>query len=128
MVTRQRTATLRALKEADAFLTAQELHSRLLSSGSRAGLSTVYRSLEYLVSNGEVDVIRDQDNSARYRICREAEHHHHLRCRVCQQSIELIDPEIEVWARKVAKRHRYVNVAHEVELVGECRECRATSR
>lgn len=105
-------------------MTAQALHSVLLASGSKAGLSTVYRSLEVLVTTGDIDVIHDQDNVAQYRMCREAQHHHHLRCRQCQRSVELVDPEIEAWAKKIAKRHRYANVAHQVELVGECRDCR----
>lgn len=128
LVTKQRTDTVRALKEANAFLTAQELHSLLNASGSKAGLSTVYRSLDHLVETGQVDVIRDHDNVARYRMCREVEHHHHLRCRQCHRSIDLVDPQIEEWAKKIARRHRFVNVAHEVELVGECRECRRGSR
>jgi Fur family ferric uptake transcriptional regulator len=128
LITQQRTDTVQALEEANVFLTAQELHSVLKSSGSKAGLSTVYRSLEYLVEAGNVDVIRDQDNVARYRMCREIEHHHHLRCRECHRSIELVDPQIEEWAKKMARRHRFTNVAHEVELVGECQDCRSATK
>jgi hypothetical protein len=28
----------------------------------------------------------------------------------------------------MARRHRYANVSHLVELVGECHECRSTHR
>lgn len=125
LVTRQRTAILNALKDADAFLTAAEIHSALQRSGFRAGLSTVYRSLEMLAEKGEVDVIRHDEGSARYRMCREDSHHHHLRCRVCNRSTDLVDEELEAWASKMARRHRYANVSHLVELVGVCHECRS---
>lgn len=127
LVTRQRTEILRALQHADAFLTAAELHSSLLSKGVRASLSTVYRSLEMLVEAGLVDAVRDEESS-RYRMCAEDRHHHHLRCRRCHRSIELVDEEIERWASAVARRHRYTDVSHHVELIGECNICRGSRR
>ncbi|MGH9197868.1 MAG: transcriptional repressor, partial [Acidimicrobiia bacterium] len=65
-MTRQRTEILRALQSTDAFLTAAELHSRLIASGVTTGLATVYRSLDMLVDSGQVDAVRDEQIT-RYR-------------------------------------------------------------
>jgi len=42
----------------DEFRSAQEIHAALGGSGTRVGLATVYRNLQAMVADGEVDVIR----------------------------------------------------------------------
>lgn len=128
LVTRQRIAILRTLEDAEAFLTASELHSAMSEAGVTAGLATVYRCLEELVAAEKVDVLRHEGESARYRMCPENKHHHHLRCRICHSSVDLVDPDLEAWAQKVARRNRFSNVSHSIELVGECRDCRSDER
>jgi Fur family ferric uptake transcriptional regulator len=121
--TRQRAAIAAALSEVDSFLSAQDLHALLREQGAAVGLTTVYRNLQAMSDRGEVDVVRRSDGEALYRMCETGEHHHHLVCRSCGFSVEIESDDVERWTRRVAKRHRFSEVSHDVELFGLCEEC-----
>lgn len=121
--TKQRLALEDALRSAGAFKTAQQLHDRLRSSGSRVGLTTVYRNLQNLVAQGRIDVLRNADGEAIYRLCATDAHHHHLVCRVCGSSVEIASDEVEAWATRTARAHGFTSVTHTAELYGVCGTC-----
>jgi Fur family transcriptional regulator, ferric uptake regulator len=121
--TRQRTAILHALQEADSFLSAQELYDALRDKGLRVGLTTVYRNLQMMADENEVDVVRREDGESIFRRCDADDHHHHLVCRSCGYTVELANDELETWARSFAKKHRFSEVTHDLELFGLCRAC-----
>jgi Fur family ferric uptake transcriptional regulator len=125
--TRQRTAVVATLADSDEFLSAQELHARLVERGESVGIATVYRALQALAEDGEVDVIRAGDGEAAYRRC-SARHHHHLTCRVCRRTIEIDNATVERWARRVADQHGFVDVDHVVEVFGTCPDCARAGR
>ena len=56
--------------------------------GESIGLTTVYRSLQSLVNEKIIDVLRRDDGQAIYRLCGDA-HHHHLVCKGCGDTIEI---------------------------------------
>ncbi len=56
--TRQRAAVVAVFDELEGFHSAQEVHARLRTSGDTVGLSTVYRAVQALVDDGELDSIR----------------------------------------------------------------------
>lgn len=121
--TRQRTAILEVLQEADSFLSAQRLHDELRSKGMKVGLTTVYRNLQLMTDLDEVDVVRREDGEAMFRRCDAAEHHHHLVCRSCGFTVELANDQLEAWAAALARKHRFSEVTHDLELFGLCRSC-----
>ena len=120
--TRQRTAVIAALGEADTFRSAQELHAQLAAAGERVGLATVYRTLSALSSAGEVDVLIRDDGESVYRRCSDT-HHHHLVCRQCGRAEEISGPTVEAWASAEASRHGFTEVQHTVEITGLCGSC-----
>ncbi|NAZ85792.1 Fur family transcriptional regulator [Kineococcus indalonis] len=120
--TRQRSAVSALLDEADAFLSAQELHARLRERGDSVGLATVYRALQALAEDGDVDVLRTDDGEAVYRRCSTG-HHHHLVCRSCGRTVEVEGPQVESWARRVGAEHGFTAVEHVVEVFGVCAAC-----
>ncbi|WP_432514101.1 Fur family transcriptional regulator [Kineococcus sp. SYSU DK001] len=123
--TRQRSAVSAALDEADAFLSAQDLHARLRERGENVGLATVYRALQVLAEDGDVDVLRTDDGGeAVYRRCSTG-HHHHLVCRRCGATVEVEGPQVEAWARRVGSEHGFTAVQHVVEVFGVCADCSA---
>jgi len=121
--TRQRAAIKDALVSAEGFRTAQELHDELKAEGRRVGLTTVYRNLQALATAGEVDVLRTSEGEAIYRRCGTGEHHHHLVCTRCGNSVEVASEEVEAWAVRVAKRHGFTPVDHTAEVFGVCASC-----
>lgn len=127
--TRQRTAVLAVLQEADRFRSAQDLHTVLKRRGDAIGLTTVYRTLQVLTDAGDVDVLRTDDGESLYRLCRGGRrHHHHLHlvCRSCGRAVEVDDTDVQRWAHRLADRHGYSDVSHNVEIYGTCESCAPT--
>ena len=120
--TRQRTAVFALLGDLEGFRSAQDLHALLRERGEAVGLATVYRALQALVDDGQVDVLRTTDGEAAYRRCSPV-HHHHLVCRSCGRAVEVADPPVERWAARVAAEHGFADVQHQVEVFGTCAAC-----
>ena len=118
--TKQRTAILAALNNADDFMTAQQLHDLLKSDGESVGLATVYRNMQPLVDAGLVDVIITDSGEAIYRQCATDAHHHHLVCRECGKTIEFLAPQLESWAHEVAENNGFTAIQHTMEIFGLC--------
>ena len=122
--TRQRAAIASALEGSAEFRSAQEIHASLVGSGTRVGLATVYRNLQAMASEGEVDVIRTAEGEAVYRAC-STDHHHHVVCRSCGLTVEVTGDAVERWAESVASAHGFTQVRHTVEMDGLCPACSA---
>lgn len=90
--------------------------------GEKIGLTTVYRSLQSLVNDKIVDVLRRDDGEAIYRLCGES-HHHHLVCKSCGQTVEIEGGAIEKWAKTMATEHGFRDVGHTAEIFGLCSKC-----
>ena len=125
--TRQRSLLRELVSENDAFRGAQELHRLLRERGESVGLATVYRNLQVLVEDGEVDTLRGEDGEVLYRQC-SPQHHHHLVCRGCGRVEEVRGPAVEQWADRAASAHGFTDVAHTVEIFGLCPACSAPAR
>ena len=120
--TRQRTAVADALEAQGEFRSAQEIYDIVRQRGDSVGLTTVYRTLQAMAEDGQVDVIVRGDGESVYRQCSPS-HHHHLVCRACRSTIEIDAPDVERWATEVAARHGYRDVTHTVEVFGLCPRC-----
>jgi Fur family ferric uptake transcriptional regulator len=120
--TRQRGAVSALLAEAEGFHSAQDLHAMLRSRGDAVGLTTVYRTLVSMAEAGEIDVMQTPGGENLYRRC-SGGHHHHLVCRSCGRTVEVLGPAVEAWADKVAAQHGYRDVSHTLEIFGTCPAC-----
>lgn len=119
--TRQRAALTEMLAQIPEFVSAQDLHTRLAAAGSSVGLATVYRNLQALADDGEVDVLRTDTGEALYRACRSATHHHHVVCRVCGRTVEVEGPPgLNTWSQRVSDEHGFREVTHTLEVFGVC--------
>jgi Fur family transcriptional regulator, ferric uptake regulator len=121
--TQQRLEILRQLENAQGFQSAQQLHRLLGDRGAQVGLATIYRTLQSLADAGEVDVLQIDAGESVYRRCETKEHHHHLVCRSCGVTVELSSVDVERWATRIARVHRFSDVTHIAELFGLCRSC-----
>jgi len=124
--TRQRTAVAAVFDDLEGFHSAQEVHARLRADGDSVGLSTVYRAVQALADDGELDSIRTDSGEALYRRC-STQHHHHLVCRGCGRTVEVAGPAVERWADRVADEHGFADVSHTLEIFGTCADCRAAA-
>lgn len=121
--TRQRAALESMLEQTAGFHSAQQLHQMLHARGESVSRATVYRILQSMAQEGELDVLRSQDNESRYRRCQRQEHHHHLVCRHCGHTVEVTESVVERWASRTARKHGFSSVSHTVELLGICANC-----
>jgi Fur family ferric uptake transcriptional regulator len=121
--TRQRAAVEAVLAGIDDFLSAQDLHARLRTQGQNVGLATVYRTLQAMATDGDVDMMRTGDGEAVYRRCSSGFHHHHLVCRSCGRTVEVEGPAVERWADKIGAENDFSDVVHTLEIFGTCSDC-----
>ena len=122
-MTRQRDAVRTIFARLDGFHSIQDVHARLRESGDAVGLTTVYRTVQSLAEDGELDSIRTDSGEALYRRCSTEHHHHHLVCRTCGRTVEVAGPAVERWARRVAEEHGFADPSHTVEVFGTCADC-----
>jgi Fur family ferric uptake transcriptional regulator len=120
--TRQRAAVAAVLADTDEVRSAQELHALLREGGDKVGLATVYRNLQAMAADGEIDMLRTDEGEAVYRACSTG-HHHHLVCRVCGRTVEVEGPTVEAWATRVSAEHGFTEVRHTLEIFGTCATC-----
>jgi Fur family ferric uptake transcriptional regulator len=123
--TRQRAAVEAVLADIDDFMSAQALHSKLRAQGHAVGLATVYRTLQTMASDGDVDMMRSGEGEAVYRRCNTGHHHHHLVCRSCGRTVEVEGPAVERWADKIGAENDFSDVVHTLEIFGTCSDCQA---
>jgi Fur family ferric uptake transcriptional regulator len=121
--TKQRSSVSSFLDGQGTFLSAQEVYAELREQGNGIGLATVYRALQAMVEDGEVDVLRTDDGESVYRRCGSDHHHHHLVCRSCGRTVEVEDRPVERWALKIGAKHGFVDLEHQVEVFGTCADC-----
>lgn len=120
--TKQRLAVEGALEALDSFRSAQEIHDLLIHQDAGVSLTTVYRTLQAMESDGSVDSVLTSDGESLYRSC-SAGHHHHLLCRKCGLTIEISAKTVEKWTEDIAQEHGFVQPDHTIEITGICADC-----
>ena len=115
-VTGPRVKILQMLEEtADRHLSAEEVHKALVEIGEDVGLATVYRVLtQFEAANLIVRHNFDGGHSV-YELS-DGDHHDHMVCTETGNVIEFFDEEIERIQKKIADRHGYDIVAHNLVL------------
>ena len=121
-MSRSNPRVLSTLERAGGFASAQEVYKLMQREGEKIGLTTVYRSLQSLVNDKIVDLLRREDGEAIYRLCGER-HHHHLVCKSCGETVEIEGGAIEKWAKTMAEEHGFRVVGHTAEIFGICSKC-----
>lgn len=119
--TKQREEVWRALERNPGFVSAQELHQTLREIGSTIGLATVYRTLNALAEEGNVDALTREGENL-FRACSPG-HHHHIICRECGLTKEIEASAVEAWAKAVAAEHGFSDPQHIVDIFGTCGAC-----
>jgi Fur family ferric uptake transcriptional regulator len=114
---------MHALSEPPGFVSAQELHARMLLAGQRVGLNTVYRALNTFADRGWVDVVRRPSGEQLFRRRPGPRHAHYLLCRGCGHSVAVTSELVEHWAGTVGDEHGFTDVEHVIELTGLCAHC-----
>ena len=118
---------LEVLKEQHQLASAQDIFGLMRGDDATApGLTTVYRSLESLVSMGLVQAVDLGDGERRYEMVKPGEHHHHLVCDSCKASVHLDSCLIEELEGGIRSKYGFQVKGHILEIFGMCQACQTT--
>src|ERR1700734_981203 len=99
---------LEILERTSELTSAQDIHGQLRAEDDKApGLTTVYRSLESLVSMGLVQAVDLGDGERRFEMVERGEHHHHLVCDKCRRSVHLDSCLVHELADSIRKQYGF---------------------
>jgi Fur family peroxide stress response transcriptional regulator len=118
---RQRECMLEWLRETDSHPTATQIHSRLLAEMPSLSLGTVYRNLEVLVADGEIDEVASGVGAARYD--GNPDPHHHFHCEDCGTIIDIDMSVPRGLEKKLAGDYGLVSNRVRMAFFGLCPEC-----
>lgn len=114
-VTRQRTAILRVLTQAEDHPDANELHLRAKEIDPTVSLATVYRTLSVLENQGAIHRHAFEGGGARFETA-DVPHHDHLIDVETGDVIEFSSDKIEQLQAMIAEELGYEVVHHRLEL------------
>lgn len=86
--TQQREAILETIRTATGPMTVDEIHDAAQRDVAHLGIATVYRTIKLLLDAGEIHSVTLPDGQPRYEAA-DLGHHHHFRCRRCEQVFDL---------------------------------------
>jgi len=119
-VTKARLAVFRALVGSEP-LSMHELVAR-----SRAvDRASVYRTVELFE---RLSIVQRLNTGWKYKIeltDKFADHHHHLTCTCCGQTVAMNEQELESFIDQLARNHGFVPGSHQIEIQGLCAACQA---
>lgn len=120
---------LEVLEQSETLSSAQDIYGQMRVGNEKApGLTTVYRSLELLVSQGLVQAVALGDGERRYELVKPGEHHHHLVCENCRTSVHLDQCVVEELEASIKSKYGFQVRGHVLEIFGVCSQCHAHGR
>ncbi len=119
--TRSQERIMEALKSLKRAISAQDLYIELRKRKQDMGLATVYRSLEALKLQGEVQVRTLSNGESVYSPIQSDRHH--LTCVSCGASIPIDECPVHDLERQLEKAHQFKVYYHTLEFFGLCDRC-----
>ncbi len=122
-----RSAVVEAIGREGGCLSAEEVSERVRAAGKRVGTASVYRALSVLREVGLLHGVSMPGAPLRYELVLPGgDHHHHLVCDRCGETVGFEDPELEAAIARLSERVPYAIAAHDVTLRGTCPSCSRT--
>ena len=121
-MTSARRFTLEELQNAETHLTAIQIHENLKEKLPSLNLSTVYRTLEFLVEKQLVSVSNLGKGSPVYEPI-SADLHHHLVCLNCNHIAELKHETVNHFFNAINKEMEFEVQTNHLVLYGHCTSC-----
>lgn len=119
--TRSQEKILAVLKNLNRSISAQNLYVELRNREQEMGLATVYRSLEALKIQGEVQVRTLANGESEYSLVKSDRHH--LTCVNCGVSFPIDGCPVHDLEQQLEKSHTFKVYYHTLEFFGLCQKC-----
>ncbi|MEN9518595.1 MAG: hypothetical protein RLZZ381_1183 [Cyanobacteriota bacterium] len=119
--TRSQKRILTLLQSLKRSISAQDLYIELRNRKQDMGLATVYRSLEALKLQGEVQVRTLANGESEYSLIKSDRHH--LTCVNCGASIAIDECPVHNLEQQLETSHTFKVYYHTLEFFGLCQKC-----
>ncbi len=123
-LTSARKAVLEFLEDSSFHQTAAEIHQGLVERLPSLNLSTVYRSLDYLIARQLVSVADIGRGSPVYEIVSD-QPHHHLVCLNCDHVYDLDHATVEYLFNQIEADQSFEIRTNHLVLYGICESCQS---
>ncbi|RNC29831.1 MAG: Peroxide-responsive repressor PerR [Candidatus Dichloromethanomonas elyunquensis] len=121
--TKQRRAILELFNRQEKHLAAEEVHQLVRFQLPKISLGTVYRNLEALSEQGDLQKTVFPDGKARFEGAKH-EHHHHMVCLGCSNIVDISLCPVRPEMKDLLNAEEFEAVYHRFEVFGYCRDCR----
>ena len=121
-MTPQRKVILEELRKVNTHPSADELYVMVRRRLPRISLGTIYRNLEILTANGQIQKL--EQGSSLKRFDGNAENHYHIRCIRCDRVVDApvaFDPALD---RDLKSMTDFDIIGHRLEFIDICPACR----
>ncbi len=118
--TRQRSVIQRVLLEANRPLNPRDILAAAQVKAPGLGIATVYRTLQTMMTDGALAVVKIPGEAARYEITGK-EHHHHFQCRECHGVFDVPGCPTDKLTKLAPKGFHLES--HHLVLYGVCPPC-----
>ena len=125
-ITTARQLILDELHDAETHLTAAQIFDILKERLPSLNISTVYRSLEYLVQKQLVSVSDLGLGTQVYEQVKD-QIHHHLVCLNCKEILDLEDEIVANFFENIQKERNFKIHTNHLVLYGHCQTCQKTN-
>src|SRR5215510_12421145 len=92
----------------------------------RVGYTTVYRTMKILADCGLAREIDLADGITRYEHLYNHQHHDHMICMECGNSIEFYNADIEALQDSASEQLGFKVLDHKLQIYGLCEDCRTS--
>ena len=114
---------LEELQDLTSHPTADDVYDMVRKRIPRVSLGTIYRNLEILSENGQIQKL--EGGGTQRRFDGNTGNHYHLRCVVCGRVMDLPTQPLQEIERAVFKLVDYEIHRYKLDLVGVCPSCKA---
>lgn len=122
-LTPQRLLVLKAVKDHQHHLTAEEIHAEVVGQQPYIDIATVYRSLQWLQSVGLVSPITIGDGRQRFEYRHHDDTHHHLICQQCGGEIQIPDELLAALRDEIRQHYGFSVECEHMAFHGTCAHC-----
>ena len=123
-LTPHRQLILDVFLENEGHRSAEDIYRMVGEKDPRVGYTTVYRTMKLLAECGLARSIDLADGITRYEHLYNHEHHDHMICMQCGNSIEFYKPEIERLQDEASAQLGFKVQDHRLQIYGLCKDCR----
>jgi Fe2+ or Zn2+ uptake regulation protein len=127
-ITPKRVAVLDILMNESAYLSPEEIWTKMKKRFRRIGLPTIYRNLEELSERNIISKVTHPNRQLYYYFCPNRSHHHHFVCLSCRNVEDINFCALDELQKEVKRKLNGKVISHILQVNGYCRNCLTKKR